>query len=819
MISARIKNSLFSSALLTLFSVGILFSQSWQNIGPNEKNQPGFYYSNAGIPVITSGKNEIIYEAFTEQNNDDIAILTVSKYQNGIWSVVGNLHELNVDVNTISLATDTENNPVIAYSQNGNAIVQRYTGSEWEIVGSPFPDYYILGSRSLAISKSDSIFLAVIDPAANVFKFGANGWTPVGKHDFSIDSSKHLFTIEKIQLVLNGEGEPYVIYKQLERGEGISIQHYYNGSWYYELPLLDDNLIQSFSIAINLNNRIYLAYSYFNSYESEYYTNIDTIYQNDAVVIFSYASATNPVIKFSEGNIPYVLLSGISNLQSNNYSLFYEAGNTWLSMPDFDWPINGPADFIFDDSSSIFISGSYVAGNLVTGPLLAKLTNDTWVNLTNFGITNRDAELSNICYDNLGVPYIGLFDAFNYEYEILKFVDGQWEIVGNPGMGIDIPSDYYDYEPINLVFDTNDLPYVLVGQPIYNQFPSTSFIVLKLVGNAWSRVGTTVETLNSEASTELAINPLTNQPLVALLSSSLDFFQFSGSQWERIVSPPDTVTDSYFNFSDMLIDKKGVIYIVANDYVQKYENMQWQPATPFKLSSLGAYIPRITLDQQGNLFIAFTDTSTINNGCTMMKWDGSQWNLIGERGFIDYCFTNPPLFSFKIGNDNIPYVAFRSEFNLASYNLSVKKFNGINWVFVGDTIINHSQIGNLSFDINSSGSLLIAANESRGTFAWEYGGLTSAYSLGLPETSLFSVFPNPNNKKFYLEINKQKLNYYSSPILEIYDQIGNLKKLIRVNSFNTQMRINIDLSDLPGGVYYIGIKNMQRSEFSKIIIE
>ena len=67
----------------------------------------------------------------------------------------------------------------------------------------------------------------------------------------------------------------------------------------------------------------------------------------------------------------------------------------------------------------------------------------------------------------------------------------------------------------------------------------------------------------------------------------------------------------------------------------------------------------IAVDSQGTPYVAFVD-GTNNNRVTVMKFDGTQWNVVGQPGFtnasIDYL-------TLAIGPGDVPYVAFRDTLN------------------------------------------------------------------------------------------------------------------------------------------------------------
>ncbi len=76
----------------------------------------------------------------------------------------------------------------------------------------------------------------------------------------------------------------------------------------------------------------------------------------------------------------------------------------------------------------------------------------------------------------------------------------------------------------------------------------------------------------------------------------------------------------------------------------------------------------------GTPYISYTDFA--NGGkCTVMMYNGTAWNPVGNPGFSPYSITDAT--SLYIYN-GIPYVAYADE------GLTVKVYNGTNWVTVGN---------------------------------------------------------------------------------------------------------------------------------------
>jgi len=94
------------------------------------------------------------------------------------------------------------------------------------------------------------------------------------------------------------------------------------------------------------------------------------------------------------------------------------------------------------------------------------------------------------------------------------------------------------------------------------------------------------------------------------------------------------------------------------------------------------------------------------------------------------------------------------------------------------------------------------------------GSLKSGANTGVPGKSGFTVYPNPNSGKFQLH-----LNSYSDLVhVKVMNATGNTvfeEKEYRVSDTRT---LNMDLGNLPEGVYMITIDDDHLTNSEKIVI-
>lgn len=91
-------------------------------------------------------------------------------------------------------------------------------------------------------------------------------------------------------------------------------------------------------------------------------------------------------------------------------------------------------------------------------------------------------------------------------------------------------------------------------------------------------------------------------------------------------------------------------------------------------------------------------------------------------------------------------------------------------------------------------------------------------SAGIRENTLkanISIYPNPSKGKFQLQINS--LQFVKNYNLEIYNTQGD--KIYAAFILNQQNTNNIDLSDLPKGIYFIKFNEGVDNFYNKIVIQ
>lgn len=230
-------------------------------------------------------------------------------------------------------------------------------------------------------------------------------------------------------------------------------------------------------------------------------------------------------------------------------------------------------------------------------------------------------------------------DIFTYTYPP-AITDTQWRYLGSPGF-----SD--SWTPfVNLACGSNNIPYVT-----YRDSLTKRAIVKKYDGSNWVAVGSFVSD-GSCALVNLTLDNSDNPVVVyqdSLNNNGLTVKRFNGSSWTTLGAPGFAV---------------------------------WYPLSPYMT-------PSIAKDGANNLYVMSVDTFLNLSGNTtfavsVYKYNGSNWSLLGSPKFAE---TLDGVINLTVDKlTNTPYVVydiFEGAVGIYSGQSSVKKYDGTDWVQVG----------------------------------------------------------------------------------------------------------------------------------------
>ena len=143
----------------------------------------------------------------------------------------------------------------------------------------------------------------------------------------------------------------------------------------------------------------------------------------------------------------------------------------------------------------------------------------------------------------------------------------------------------------------------------------------------------------------------------------------------------------------------------------------------------------LAIDRNGTPYIAFATDSNVS---TVMKYNGSYWQVVGTTGFSA---GHAGSLSITFDSSNNPYVAFQDAAN--GYRATVMKFDGGSWTTVGAPGFSWGEVGggNNWIRIDQSGTPYVGFTSAASTsqpvgFVMKYDG-SSWVNATAPDTNAF----------------------------------------------------------------------------------
>ncbi|MCF8408170.1 MAG: T9SS type A sorting domain-containing protein [Crocinitomicaceae bacterium] len=213
------------------------------------------------------------------------------------------------------------------------------------------------------------------------------------------------------------------------------------------------------------------------------------------------------------------------------------------------------------------------------------------------------------------------------------------------------------YQP-QITLDQNDIPHV-----IYRNINDSIFIK-KWNGTTWENFGSATGYVNKGNNALLKFNSL-NEPFVAFSNYSVfggkcSVMNLNSGVWNYYIST--FVTNFQAVQLDFNIASNNTVYVIAQNSnggvvsVYKSDGSVWSLVGPTANIANGiANFPKITIGPANIPYIFYGDNS-VNVAATVRKWNGVDWELVGNQGFS---VTSIGFSDLKIVN-GIPTVIFQN---------------------------------------------------------------------------------------------------------------------------------------------------------------
>lgn len=227
---------------------------TWEYVGADR-----FSTSSANFLSLAISPSGVPYVAYAE--NDSVLSLKVMKYDeaDSVWKSVGNTSFANKNVFNCSVQFDHAGNLYVAYTDASNdfrATVRKWTGSNWDIVGSGAFSPALSNFLKLTFSPQNVPFVAFAsgnDNKATVMKFNGSAWENIGDPAFTPEEAYQL------SLVAGVNNIPAISYTNSKFQPNVF--SYVNDKWISNNKgLFTDGVAFNTSFALDEKGFFYFAY-------------------------------------------------------------------------------------------------------------------------------------------------------------------------------------------------------------------------------------------------------------------------------------------------------------------------------------------------------------------------------------------------------------------------------------------------------------------------------------------------------------------------------------------------------------------------------
>ena len=175
-----------------------------------------------------------------------------------------------------------------------------------------------------------------------------------------------------------------------------------------------------------------------------------------------------------------------------------------------------------------------------------------------------------------------------------------------------------------------------------------------------------------------------------------------------------------------------------------------------------------------------------------------------------YIFSLPDGFDYSL-NANV-FDSYNNENYSGDVMFSFSIDNGVTWSNVYDSVSNEELI------IPNGGNVYIHAAPVlagiTGTYQLNINISRETLSLGdISYNNEIIVYPNPASEKINIKLKNDQLSYNNISI------INSLGQVVKTQKSNSETDVNIDVKDLPSGLYLLNINSDSSTSVKKLIIE
>jgi|GEM_PF-2488040 len=635
-------------------------AQTWQALGPDNRDELGFAY-----PQMLSSKiiGDTIYAALLQSSTSTFpSQLILKKYNGQTWDSVGNSLAFKFQTNTLSVNVSRNKGFYTLYrGQSPNKYyVQKCINGSWNYIDSTSLQSFTITPKTINVTNKDSLYiLCLTSNKLSVLKFNGTQWDSLGNTNFANTSGLAVMNFDT-------SGVPYVAFADPYNLNRATVMKFNGTAWTTISPSVGLSTLGATNLELESdanNNDIYLKLqdaalgNTVKKYDGNSWTNVG---------IPGFFTGTMNDLVINQQSTPYLCVKNNDSLWVMKYD-----GANWINTTN-QLKKNSSIismDLIQDTIPALGYSYTAYDGK----PVISTYNGTGWNKVGVYGFVDGgvyDNTSGSIPYTNRlltivtsdNVPHIVFSDsAYSGRLSMMNYTNGTWNYEGTQGFTSGIAT------PLQLEKGKNDTIYLMyIGGNPYGQriayFDGTNFIDIPSSLTNQYYPTTTSFTLDTSGIPTVMYPDPTNFNIATLK-------KYTNGSWTGITSLPCTTA------VQMKIDKKNqvvsyyptTINNVTTYNLVKFINGNW--TTPIQSTLNGV----MKIAPNDSVFLSAVVTNIYSSGGGIPIFTYSQtfsiyqlvsntWNNAGTYyNSPTYASSNfpPALFNNYIFDSNsIPYILF-----------------------------------------------------------------------------------------------------------------------------------------------------------------
>ncbi|WP_338790565.1 choice-of-anchor D domain-containing protein [Bernardetia sp. MNP-M8] len=625
------------------------------------------------------------------------------------WEDVGDIGYLKANSIRQNLAMHPiSGEPYVAYhdgSKGYKITVARFDGTNWRLVGNSGFSAGRIRYHDMAIHPTSGEPYVVYSDEVNfaentVMRFDGTSWQLVG----SIGSAGSNGLYQKIGFHPIS-GEPYVAYQDGANGYKTTVMRFDGTNW---------QLVGTAGFSLGYTYHQDLAFHpisgepYVTYNDSGEYDDGTGNFVGNGTVIMRFDGTSWQMVG---SVVPTGIYQSLAFNPTTNepYIAYSDSQNgrktTVMRFDGTNWQLVGTAGFSIDKAefqSLAFHPVSnepYVAYSNyenMNGAILMRFDGTSW-QMVGSAPSASAIYLDFAFHPTSNKPYISYCDFANSNKNtLINFDDTEWLELNNKGLaeGIGFHQDIV-FNPVS------NEPYVTYSDDAHGRKTT----VMRFDGVNWTSIGNKGFSAGRSEFQSLAFHPTSNEPYVAYSDESNGYkttvMRFDGMNWQAVGSSTgfSAGSSSYQSLAFHPISNEPYVAYSNNENggkatVMRFDGTDWQVVGNTGFSAGFSTYHSLAFHPTSNQpYVAYKDGGN-GSKITVMHFDGTNWQLVGTAGFSAERADYESLAFHPISNE--PYVAYSSGNNQRT---AIMRFDGTNWQAVGNVafVANYSRNQSLAF--------------------------------------------------------------------------------------------------------------------------